>query len=328
MAFTQKVIEVSFKLTPGGRVSTFNESGTDTLTIRAATSVGQGGLRISAKCLKMATPGLGMLEMSIYGLTLSVMNQLATLGIRYQLVSGNTVTVKAGEAGANALPTVFIGTVVQPGAWANFEHMPDVPFHVTAQAMGDQAVIMIPPTSVKGTADAAQLIEGIVGQMPGYTFENNGVNAKLSNPYFYGSPRSQIQACANAAGCDWNVDNNTVAIVPKGKARGGNVPTIAPPPTGQMIGYPTFTEFGLKLKTAFDPTLRMMGDIKVQSSILASAGQPNPSNAPAQPAGGGTWRIFAIDHDIDTLVHRGKWQTTIEAWNPAFPQPIPPSVSK
>lgn len=318
MALVQRLIEVQFTLTPGGRIQSFNESGTNSVTLQAATSVGQGGLRISAKCLKMATPGLGMLEMTIYGMTLSLMNQLATLGIRYQLVAGNTVTLKAGDANAG-LPTVFIGTVLQ--AWADFSQMPDVGFHVSAQAMGDQSVVALAPTSVKGTADAAQVIKGIVAQMPNYTFENNGVSAKLSSPYFYGSPRSQIQACATAAGCDWTVDNNTVILVPKGKARNGSAPIIAPPPAGQMIGYPTFTEFGLKLRTVFDPTLRMMGDVQVQSSILNSTGQPNPNNAPSQPAGG-TWRIYGIDHDIDTLVPRGKWQTTIETWNPSFPQPF------
>jgi hypothetical protein len=320
MAFVQRLISASFQLTPGGRVQQFAESGTNTATIQAASSVGQGGLRISAKCLKMATPGLGMLEMSIYGLSLSLMNQLATLGMRYQLVAGNTVTLKAGDASA-PLATVFTGTVLQ--AWADFSRQPDVGFHVSAQAMGDQSVIAIPPTSVKGTADAAQIIQGIVAQMPGYTFENNGVSAKLSNPYFYGSPRSQIQACAAAAGCDWTVDNNVVILVPKGKARSGTAPIIAPPPAGQMIGYPTFTEFGLKLQTVFDPTLRMMGDVQVQSSILQNnAAAPNPSNAAMAPSGG-LWRIYGIDHDVDTLVPRGKWQTTIETWNPAYPQPVP-----
>lgn len=325
MALAQRIISVTFKLTPGGRVQKFAESGGDSVTIQAASGVGSGGLRISAKCLKMATPGLGMLEMAINGMTLSLMNQLATLGIRYQQVAGNTVTLKAGIAGGGAPATVFIGTVLQ--AWPDFSRMPDVPILVTAQAMGDQSVVAMPPTSSKGTADAAQLIEAIVAQMPGYTFENNGVSVKLSNPYFYGSPRTQIQAIATAAGCDWSVDNNTVILTPKGKARKGDAVLIAPPPDGEMINYPTFTEFGLKLRTVFNPNLRMMGNVKVRSSILATPGQPNPSNAPAQP-GGGVWRIYAIDHDIDTLVPRGKWQTTLETWNPDYPQPAPPSVSR
>jgi hypothetical protein len=64
-----------------------------------------------------------------------------------------------------------------------------------------------------------------------------------------------MQDCATAAGINASVINGTLAIWPKFGSRGGQIPLIAPPPKGGMIGYPVFNELGVMLRTLYNPTI-------------------------------------------------------------------------
>lgn len=292
--FVQRLISMSVKLAAGKAPF---PGGNNQATFE--------GLRIIAHCTKMATPSLGMLSLQVYGMDLDTMNQLSTLGIAYQQVPGNTITLLAGDSSApNSLATVFIGTIYN--AWADFSGAPDVAFHIEAQTLGLQSVTTTNPTSISGSADVGQIMSGLAGQI-GATFENNGVNAKLSNPYFYGSPRTQIAACAKAAGCDWVVDNNVLAIMPKAQPRNGS-PIVISPNTIQE-GYPTFTQFGIKVKILFNPNIKYRDQIQIKDS------QVTPAN--------GSWTVYTLDHDIASRTPGGPWFTMIEGWNPKYPQPVP-----
>lgn len=289
MALTQRLINVIITLASG----TFKESGTNTLTLT--------GHRVSAKCLKAGTPYLGTLQMSIFGMTLSVMDQLSTLGMILAAIPRNIVTVMAGDAAGVSM--VFSGTILQ--AWIDFDAMPSVAFHIEAQTIGAEAVIAADPASINGSADVSEFMEGIAKKIPNCSFENNGVDQKLSNPYFYGSIKSQAQACADAAGINWTVDNNVLAIWPKNGFRGGAVPVIAPP---TLVGYPSYGPYSIILKTIFNPAVRFGSLIQVESSL---------------PRATGKWRVFKLDHNLDSLVPGGQWFTIIEAENPQAPGRIP-----
>lgn len=303
MSFIQRLISAKFQLgtnADGTPAKPFTESGSDTLTI--------SGLRMSATVNKAATPGGATLQMQIYGMTLSQMNQLATLGMVYSQIKRNTITVLAGDASA-PLATVFIGTILQ--AWINFDNMPDVAFHIEAQTLAAEAVISAQPTSISGGVDVAQMMGNFAQQM-GCSFENSGVSAKLPVSYFYGSIPNQAAACANAAGINWFVDNEILAIWPKGKSRAGTIPLIST--TTGLIGYPGFTAYGLMLKTLFNPELRFGASVKVQSS-LATVSALNTT---------GIWTIYSLDHEIESMVAHGKWYTSIVCYNPAFPRQTAP----
>jgi len=292
VALVQRLINVKFQLSAGKAPF---PGGSNTVDL--------AGLRVTARILKALSPSMGMAELKIYGMTLSLMNQLATLGMAYQVVPGNTVTVTAGDTEAG-MATVFVGTVIQ--AWSDFSHAPDVAFLVQAQTLGVESVVNVPATSVKGQGDVGQMMKGFADQM-GCSFENNGVTAKLSNPYFSGSPRSQAEACAKAAGVLWTVDNKTLAMWPNGKSRGGAPLLVAKP---EMQGYPTFTAYGLKVKTILMPALRFGDPIQVRSSL-------EPAN--------GEWLTFSMDYELESQVPGGRWHTVIETWSSKFPNqpPVP-----
>ncbi len=290
MALVQRKINVSFTLS-GGR--TFQESGGNVAEFR--------GLRCSARVSKAGGRSMSTLQISIYGLTLSIMNQLSTLGQKVILVPRDSITITAGDD-ENGMFTVFTGTIKD--AYADFSASPQVPFNITANAGLSQAVNNAQVSSFNGSTDVATIMSGLASKMQ-LTFENNGVSKKLASPYLYGSLRNQAYSAAEAAGISLIIDNGKLAIWPRNGSRGGQIPLVSPD-TG-LVGYPAYTAEGISLKTIFNPSIVFGGQIKVQSSLT-------PANK--------TWAVFSLDYELDSLVPHGSWFCHIGAFNPAYLGPV------
>jgi len=320
MAFVSRLLNITFTLGAGGATPNFAESGTNTLTL--------SGVRAQATILKSGGPGLNTMQLVIYGMTLSQMNQLSTLGMKLQLYQNNTVTVQAGDA-QSGMGTVFIGNI--SNGYANLNAQPEVGFIVEAHSLGAAAAAGAPPSSYQGSADVAIVLQNLA-TAANLKFENNGVNIKIQNPYLWGSLRDQMFKVVKTAGIEWNRgDNGVLAIWPRNGSRGGAVPVVAPPPAGGMIGYPTFTAQGIVVRTMFDPSISIGGQIQVQSSIqpLLSTALNNP-NQQAQGAGGamqdrssGIWAVFGLTYELATLMPGGKWEMIMQCKNPKFAGAIP-----
>lgn len=298
MAFIQRLIDVTFTLAQSnqGQGNSFvNPTGGP-----SGNTVKLSGLRVSCRIHKAGTASMATASIQIYGMPLVLMKQLSTLGMVFQLIPKNTITIDVGDA-VNGMTTAFYGTIMQ--AWSDFQSAPDVPFHVEAQTLGAEAVIQVTPSSYNGSTDVAQVMGNLATQM-NCTLEPNGVSVQLSNPYFYGSAKSQADACAAAANINWTVDGQTLAIWPKGKARSGQIPVISP--SSGMIGYPTFANFMIVLKTVFNPGIKFGAQVQVESSLLTTA----------------TWAVMSLEHHLEAMFPHGKWESTIEAYNPAFPAPV------
>src|SRR5712691_8451722 len=274
MAFTQKLINVTFTSGSGG-FSPLN------LT----------GLRVT--CHTIAGAGDSMIECDIrgYGMTLSHMNQLSTLGWRVLKPGGDKVSVYAGDASGMSL--VFTGTIWQ--AVSDFQGGPNLPFHVVAHAGSRESALKVKPTSINNkSADVAQIAQQLAGQM-GLQFENSGVNIKLAYPYLPGTARTQMAQLAKHANINWTIDRETLAIWPSDGNRSGASPLISPH-TG-MVGYPSMSSVGIKLKTLFNNELRIGGQVQVESSVTTA---------------NGTWTIYKIEHNLQALTPNGEWFTTVE----------------
>ncbi len=138
-------------------------------------------------------------------------------------------------------------------------------------------------------------------------FENNGVNQKLSNPYYSGSAYQQFQAVKRDAGISGIIENSVVAIWPRNGSRGSAVSIIAPPPIGGMIGYPAFTANGILIRNLYDTSIGFGRKIKVQSSLTAACGE---------------FTIAGLDHFLDSMLPNGKWESMISAYSPRAPIPV------
>jgi len=230
----------------------------------------------------------------VHGLTPSLMNQLSTVS---RLNNGQVTTrfyqiiIEAGDAVAG-MTAIFQGQVLL--AAVDMNSAPDSTLHIAAHSGLLEAVKPTAALSFPGVADVATIMRNLATQN-GYAFENNGITAKLSTPYFHGSPKQQMEDCATAANINWTLDNNILAIWPKGGSRDGLIPLVSPG-TG-MIGYPSNAGSGgiIAVKTLFNPQLRIGGSCKVQSSL---------------PFANGTFIMFGIAHDLESETPNGQWETS------------------
>ncbi len=293
--FTHKRIDVTFAKGDG----VFAEGGKDTLKLT--------GLRISTLVTKAGGTFQGSLNMRVWGMTLSQMNDLSTLGFRVAdnaAYRHNTVLVEAGDA-ENGMASVFYGTI--HSAWVDFEGMPDCPFQIAAHIGLWEALKPVPPTSYRGLVDVATIVSGMA-DLVGWKFINNGVTTKFENVYYPGTAKEQIERVCQHANINYAIDDGpqmTITIWPKGGTRGGAIPLISPD-TG-MQGYPTYTAQGIVVTTIFNPSVRMGGAVKVQSDL--------------KPASG-TWTVNSLAHTLDSEVPRGNWFTRFDAIGPGVRTPI------
>lgn len=279
MSVVRRRITLTFQIGKGS----FGASGFDTITVE--------GLRTAATITKAGGVSMSMLQLRVQGLSLSLMNQLSTLG--KPLVDGrnNKVTVSAGDD-ESGVAVAFIGTISE--AWVDMSAAPDGVFVVAAHSGLLDALKPVPPISFQGQADAAVIMAGLAQQME-LAFENSGVSVQLANPYFPGTAREQALACATAANINWVIDDSTLAIWPKGGSRGGQVPVLSKD-TG-MVGYPTHTQNGIVVVTLYNPSITFGGQVEVHSSLTPAAG---------------TWTVFSVAHDLEAETPGGKWFTRLE----------------
>ncbi len=300
MSFVQRKISVAVRLDPASGTTqpgAFDESGTDTVTL--------AGHRTSVRIQNSGTPVGSEAQIAVYGLTLSLMDQLSTMGMVINVVTPrNTVTVTAGDD-QSGLGTVFTGTIVE--SYPDFNASPDVSVRMMCNSGLGASVTPIPASSFTGAAAVTTIMQGFADKM-GLKLENTGVGIQLSNPYFWGDVWSQVQSCARAANINAEIiDGQILAIWPKGKARTTPSRPVISKETG-MIGYPAYSQQGIIIKSVFNPQFKFGGEIEVQTILKKASG---------------IWAINKLDHSLDSQVPHGQWMSTIYAVNPNFAPPIP-----
>lgn len=300
-SFARRIIEISIKLASDSKTNQpvkFSESGTDTATF--------SNYRMKVSVQNSGAPAGSTASVDIFGLSESLMNQLSTLGMVFNMVPKNTITIQAGDE-QNGLSTVFVGTIMS--GYADYNQAPNVPFHIEANSILADAVAPTAASSFTGPTAVADIMAGFARIM-GLTFENNGVDTKLSNPYFSGNIRTQMRTCAEHANINAEiVDGKTLAIWPKGGSRKTNEIPLISPQTG-MILYPAYTQQGIMLRTLFDPKISFGGLIKVQSRVKAVNDV-------------GQWAVNQLNLALECQVPKGKWEAVIAAYNPNYPKPLP-----
>jgi hypothetical protein len=293
MPLVRRVLAVTFDLGQGS----FGESGANRVKIGGIPPTNQPGLRASANIVEAGGPSMGSLDLTVWGLNLSTMNQLNTLGLRAQMIRRNTVTLEAGDT-ERGLTAVYQGTIRD--AWIDFDSMPSVAFRVMCFAALYEAVKPIPPTTINGVADVASILSGLAAQA-GVGFQNNGVTGSLYNPYFPGTIREQIARCAEHAHINWDLSNGYLTIWPKNGQRSQFVPLVRPD-TG-MVGYPGFQPMGVRATILFDPSIRYGQKIRMESDLKGANGE---------------WIISKMAHSLDSEIPNGQWFTRFEANEPGF----------
>lgn len=279
MTFAKRKINLTFVLGTG----TFGITGSNTVTV--------SGLRVSASIVNAGGASMGQAIVRVFGLPLSLMNQLAQkMRVNKESIQTrfNQLQIEAGDDVAG-MSIIFQGQITL--APIDMNSYPDSSLVVTAHAGYFEAVKSANPISFPGSVDAAVILQNLATQSE-YAFENNGVSVMLSTPYFHGSPRQQMEMCAQAANINWVIDNGTLGIWPKGGVRGGAIPLVSAA-TG-MVGYPSNYDIGVAVKTVFNPQIRIGGAVQVKSTL---------------PFANGQFVMFNVLHELESEMPNGQWFT-------------------
>jgi len=288
MSYVRRLVRYTFVLQNGS----FSDSGLNQLTI--------SGLRCTNKIIKAGGASMGRLQAAIYGMTLSQMKQLSTLGMKIQLVQFNRIIVEAGDTNSG-YSKVFDGTISY--AVPNLEAQPQGAMTFIAMEGYGQAVQKAEPTSFNGGVDVQTVMAGYAKQA-GLTFEPNGVSVQIPKTYYSGSLRDQMAACARDADVNFGIDNGVLWLTAKDGSRSGAIPDINV--DSSMIDYPSFTAQGISVKTVFNPAIRFMGKVQITSLLVPKS----------------IWAVTTLEHNLDSLVPHGNWQSILGCYNPNYTVPV------
>lgn len=284
MSFTEKKIEVQFTYGTGPK-GDGPPTGVTTATIT--------GCRVSMQTNIIGGEGMAQCNGRIYGMGLSLMNQLSRVGKMPAVWRDNVMTLKAGDD-VVGMSQIFQGTVIM--AFPDMQSAPEVSFMVGAISGGLEQLKPIPSSSYNSNSVDVAVILGNLAQQMKVKFENNGVSKILSYPHFKGSARNQALDAVKQADIEWNgIENGILAIWPKGGTRGGEIPLINP--GSGMIGYPTYTENGIFVKCLFNPSIRFGQIVQVESDIKPANGQ---------------WKVINLIHNTESKIPGGHWNTEMQ----------------
>ena len=285
MQISHRKIDVTFRLGTGQ----FGEGAYNTVTV--------SGLRVQCNVADANGPQMGLAQVRIYGITPSIMKTVSALNEAVQASRKNILIVSAGDD-LSGMATIFGGQIRL--CQIDLSAPPYAALNVMAFGGGFEALKTTVPSSYPGTAKAEVILQDLATRMKYKLEKTLGTTATLATPYLSGTLRDQVQQCADAAGFDWNIFNDTLAIWPRGKARNGTSVPLISKETG-LVGYPSYssgTFQGLALTTVFNPTLRIGQQIKVQSSLDVA---------------NGAWLVYDLNHSLESETPEGQWFSRFNA---------------
>lgn len=285
-SFNQKSLRVTLLLNE--KNPAFDKEGNNTIVFE--------GLRVIAQIQSGNGSVSPFAKIQIFNLNLNAINQLTK--IKWNTDREGKFNFVKLEANINGeYSTVYEGTI--HFAYPNFGSVPDVVLTIDSSIAMNHQINAVAPTSYKGEVDIAQAISTLCQQM-GMRFENNGVNAKVSNPYLPQTALEQVRALCTATNTSLYMDLNTIAITPQGKAREVQIPVISP--QSGLIGYPTpLMQGGVTFSCLYDPLLKFGGLVEIQNSLIEAAN--------------GRWLIQGLSLSLESGVPNGKWQADIQAFD-------------
>lgn len=280
MSYIERQIDFTIKLADG----TFDGTN-DSVTLT--------GLRSSVELTATGGESLPMLNCRIYGLPLSMMNQLTRVGPINTVNGFNSISVSAGNVGF-PLSLAFTGIIYQ--AFADMQAQPDAALNIMALPVADLFVTAGVSSSFPGAVDVSDICAGFAKAM-GLDFESNGVSVILNNVNVSGSLITQLKAVVEAAGIYFTVERGVLAIWPSDGYRSTEVPVISP--ASGMVGYPVYSSMGMTVTSEFIPSANLGGQVKVESSLTPASG---------------LWNIFSVIHQLESQSPNGAWFTQITGY--------------
>lgn len=286
MTFTIKQLQASITINPSSSTPTFNGGDSNTITFGGPA---QNAVRMKAS-IHNAQGIDGKLDLSVWGLPLSVMNQLSTYGTQINLLPKNQIVLQAGDE--SGLSQAWTGSIIASVIDFN---QPDAAMRISANTAAAFSAGAVTPLSYNGKVSVATVMAAIAQQM-GLTFENNGVTSQLSNSYLYGSPRDMFNKIRKQSDIYATIDRGVLAIWPKFQNRTGD-PIVLSPQDGTLINYPAYTANGLTITALYNSGFTIGKQVTVKGSQLTPANK--------------TWNVYSVNHELESQLPDGKWESIL-----------------
>lgn len=256
------------------------------------------GLRASVNIDKAGGVMLGQASIKIFNASDDVAAKATQL--RYQ-IDGlyRKIKIDVFAIDGNNESRVFSGDVVF--SVANYQSSPDISLDIIAITGKFALIKPVPPRTFFGTVDLSSIF-GTIADSANLAFENNGVTKKVSNLYLPGTDIQQARRLAANYGIDLYIDDEVMAICPKGAPREGT-PVLLSPESG-LIGYPQVSDLGVIVRSVFNPTLRFGGKVKVSGSKLDMANKE--------------WYVSNMSLTLDANLPGGAWESTLNLTQAQF----------
>jgi hypothetical protein len=288
-SFTQKQLRVTLTLQSENTVFATNNSNTLVLT----------NLRMSVVLQAVAKQATHA-DISVFGMLQADMDALTVIWFKASGFTLNTVLVEATDG--SAWFQVFSGTITR--AQPDYRGAPGVFFHILAMVCYFQSITPAPSVSYPGDTDVAG-IASLLAQAMGYAFENNGVKQSLATPHFSGSYFDQLQQLCLAAGIDFYIEGNVLAICPANGVR-THIPAVLLNAASGLVGYPVLQRYGVSVTCLFNPAIVNGGPITIKSDVKAANGD---------------WHPYAIAHHLECNRPNGAWFSSLECYPAAAGMP-------
>ena len=292
MSFTQKLINVV--ITAGPKTAdynppTFGPNQSNTLTLT--------GHRVRCDITLAGMLSMSPSNIEIFGMNESDMNAISSLGQPYYGGNHNLVTVLAGDA-ENGMAIAFEG--VMTSALIDFSAPPGASFNIQATLGQDWAMYSAPAQNYPGAVSIGTICQQIAAQM-GLVLENNGCTQVLRDQYLPGTLLDQLQAATQAAGVLYFIERGVLAIWPKAGYRTLQTDKQIISPDSGLVGYPSYTNFGVNFRCLYNPNLRYGTLVEIQSSQKPACGD---------------WKIVSMSHTLNSLDPDAAWFTDIQTCKP------------
>lgn len=277
MAFNRKRIRLTLKL--NGKDEVFTSDNKNKLSAV--------GLRISAEVSFGYGSPAPYARVRVYGLPQETMNKLITAKFQQVKTLRSLITIEAAE-GEGDFAQVFSGGIFM--ALPEYSEAPNVSLVIEAISAVFESKLPTPAESYEGSHSVSEIISGICKRI-GFSFESNGVNAMVENPYLTGSDLEKIRWLCVNNDLDLYLGNNSVAIAPKGAPRNIKIAVISPD-TG-LIGYPVITNIGATFKCLYDPSIQFGALVRVKGSQIELCN--------------GEWRVYGLRAQLETEMDSARW---------------------
>jgi hypothetical protein len=251
------------------------------------------GFATKVQIKRQGSPELPSAKVQIWGLSEARLSELTMLAFNALSLKPNRIEITAEDEG-NFRSVIFEGEITN--SVPDFNAAPSPVLNVEAITASFAKLAPTPPVAVAGTQTAASLCEQFAKEA-GLAFRNEGVTASLSDCVINGDPIHKLEWVARSVEADLVIDDKEAVLIPASGSRGRTASVTAINAATGLVGYPSFDNMGIRLKTFLRPDL-VVGQLMQVSSML--------------PRASGTWKIYSLEHELASgLPNGGAWFTSV-----------------